>query len=58
MNLPSTAQRLLEKLPGRLATPLYRAANRVPAVRRALDREYEEMVAAAPIARPAAEVPS
>ena len=54
MKHPSTAQRLLQKLPRRLATPLYRAANRVPAVRRTIERDYQEMLAEAPAVRPAA----
>ena len=58
MNLPSTAQRLLQKLPRRLATPLYRLAGRIPAVQRTLEREYQAMLADAPAARPAGDVPA
>lgn len=56
MSLVSMSQRLLEKLPRGLATRLHRSAMRVPPVRRALERQYEEMLVDAPPAQPASDV--
>jgi glutamate/tyrosine decarboxylase-like PLP-dependent enzyme len=56
MSFMSTAQRLLERLPSRLATPLHRAAGRIPRVRRALDAQYDELLEVAPVAQPRVEV--
>ncbi len=57
MSLESMSQRLLEKLPRSLATRLHRSVTRIPGVRRALDRLYEEILADAPATRPAMDVP-
>jgi glutamate/tyrosine decarboxylase-like PLP-dependent enzyme len=57
MDFISLSQRALEKLPRRLATRLHRGAARIGWVRRALDEQYEEMLANAPGAEPAAAVP-
>ena len=51
MDFVSLSQRMLEKLPPRLATRLHRGATRIGWVRRALDEQYEEMLAEAPGAR-------
>ena len=57
MSLESMSQRLLEKLPRRIATRLHREAKRIPAVRRTLERQYHDMLADAPAPQPAADVP-
>ena len=57
MNLTTIAERLLAKLPNRLAERLFGGASKIPTVRRIMESEYEEMLASAPIARPSAETP-
>ena len=57
MNLTSITERLLAKLPNRLAERLFEGASKIPTVRRIMESEYEEMLASAPIARPSAEHP-
>jgi len=56
MSTFDTAQRLIEKLPPRLAAALIGGANRIPAVRATMESEYETMLDVAPISRPEADV--
>ena len=58
MDFVSLSQRLLEKLPTRVATRMHRGATRIGWVRRALDEQYETMLADAPGAEPAVELPT
>jgi len=58
MDFVSLSQRMLDRLPRRLATRLHRGATRIGWVRRALDEQYEEMLADAPGAEPAFELPA
>jgi glutamate/tyrosine decarboxylase-like PLP-dependent enzyme len=53
MNVTSLAERILAKLPPRVAEALYGSARRISPVRRLMEAEYDEMLEAAPIARPA-----
>ncbi len=53
MNVTSLAERILAKLPPRIAEALYGSARRIPPVRRLIEAEYDEMLGAAPIERPA-----
>jgi glutamate/tyrosine decarboxylase-like PLP-dependent enzyme len=48
MDPASIAQRVLGKLPRRLAGGIYRGARKLPHVRRIIEAEYEAMLAAAP----------
>lgn len=51
------AERLLARLPERLAGALYGGMRRIPKVRALMDTEYESMLAAAPMPRPDPAVP-
>ncbi len=53
MNLTPFAERLLSRLPPRMAEMLFGGANRIGAVRRRLDDEYRRMLDSAPVPRPA-----
>jgi glutamate/tyrosine decarboxylase-like PLP-dependent enzyme len=57
MSLMSFAQQMLERLPTRFATPLHRAAGRIPRVRRALDAHYTEMLEGGPVLKPRVQAP-
>ena len=46
MDLGKLATGRLGKVPSALAEPMFRLAERIPAVRRRLDREYDETIAA------------
>jgi glutamate/tyrosine decarboxylase-like PLP-dependent enzyme len=48
MSLGSMMQRMVAKLPARVATGVYRAAQRLPKVRRVIEAEYESMLRDAP----------
>ena len=50
-------ERLLGRLPSRAAEMLFRNATRLPSIRRTLEAEYEAILASAPRAEPAADVP-
>ncbi len=49
MNLTELTERILGKLPRRLADALYGGARRIPRIQQRLEAEYEQMLAAAPI---------
>ncbi|MEA2001553.1 MAG: aminotransferase class V-fold PLP-dependent enzyme [Actinomycetota bacterium] len=53
MDLRSSTERVLAKLPPRLAEAVYGGVRRIPKVHRIMESEFEEMLAAAPIERPA-----
>jgi len=53
MNLTQLSERVLAKLPRRLAEALYGGARRIPKVQRLLEAEYDDMLASAPIEQPA-----
>ena len=57
VDLTHIAERLLERLPPRAADVVFRGAARFPPFRRALEAEYESVLASAPLARPVGEVP-
>ena len=57
MSASDKAKKLIDKLPPRVASALIGGAQKIPKVRRILDAEYEAMLDAAPVARPAADVP-
>jgi sphinganine-1-phosphate aldolase len=52
MSLTDISERVLSKLPSRLAEALYGGAQRLPKVRRMLETEYKDMLAAAPLEQP------
>lgn len=54
MNLITLSERILSKLPSRLADAVYNGAKRVPRVRRLLESEYTELLESAPVPHPAA----
>jgi glutamate/tyrosine decarboxylase-like PLP-dependent enzyme len=56
MSFGSMAQRMLEKLPPRLAAGVYRGARRLPPLRRAIESKYESMLEHAPGGGVAADV--
>lgn len=58
MNLTDISERILAKLPPRLAEAVYGGAQRIPKVQRLLESEYEEMLAAAPLEQPAGDHPT
>ncbi|MCP4303684.1 MAG: aminotransferase class V-fold PLP-dependent enzyme [bacterium] len=58
MSLTDKSEQILSKLPPRLAEALYGGAQRIPKVRRMLESEYEEMLAAAPLEQPPGEHPT
>ncbi len=53
MNLTERTERFLGRLPRRLSDTLFAGASMIPRVRRQLEAEYNDMLAAAPIERPA-----
>ncbi|HEX9762471.1 MAG TPA: aminotransferase class V-fold PLP-dependent enzyme [Acidimicrobiia bacterium] len=55
MNLIALSERILSKLPPRMAEAMYRAAQRVPRVRRLLESEYADLLESAPVPDPAAD---
>jgi glutamate/tyrosine decarboxylase-like PLP-dependent enzyme len=55
MNITSLAERVLARMPRRVAEALYGSARRIPPVRRLMDAEYEELLGSAPPARPVGE---
>jgi glutamate/tyrosine decarboxylase-like PLP-dependent enzyme len=57
VNLTELSERVLAKLPPRLAEALYGAARKIPKVRRLLETEYQDMLAGAPIERPRGDYP-
>lgn len=52
MNLTSLSERILARMPARLAESLFGGARRIPRVRRLLESKYVEMLESAPVARP------
>jgi sphinganine-1-phosphate aldolase len=53
VSLTSIAERVLARLPSRLAESLYGGAQRIPGVRRLLESEYAELLDSAPTPHPA-----
>lgn len=49
MRLTDISERILAKLPPRLAEAIYGGAQKIPRVQRLLESEYEEMLAAVPV---------
>jgi sphinganine-1-phosphate aldolase len=58
MNLGGASRRLLERLPGPVASAVYRASRRLPGMRRLVDDELDSLLAEAPAPRPGADVAS
>lgn len=57
MNLTDISERVLAKLPSRMAEALYGGAQRIPKVQRMLEAEYQEMLTAAPAEQPPGDHP-
>ncbi|MCP3973849.1 MAG: aspartate aminotransferase family protein, partial [bacterium] len=58
MKLTDISERILAKLPPRLAEAIYGGAQKIPKVQRLLESEYEEMLATTPIEHPPGDFPT
>jgi len=58
MNLTSMSDKVLGKLPGGMASAVYRGAALIPQLRRRLEKEYESMLASVPEVELGADVPT